>query len=369
MKQIVSTGRNAGPTSAAVRAGDLVYLSGTTAESEGGTPVAGGVGVQTTSVLERMRGLLEAAGSSLDGVVSVMVYLTSASDFGEMNDAYRAYWPSNPPTRTTVITELVTPGALVEISMIAVPRGGERLVVHPDGWLPAQSPYSYGIRTGDTLFLSGLVPRYGRDNSVIDGDIGAQTRAVMQNASELLEAAGMTFANVVSSRVYLTQGANFPSMNTAYKEFFDAAPPTRATVVAGLAAPPFLVEMTFTASSASREPVGTAPAGIPLSPAIRAGKRLYLSGVLGNTPESAGDVGAQTRETLARIGGTLEAAGASAADVVDATVFLTSTSGYAAMNEPFGEVFGPEYPARTTVVTPLVVGDGLVEIMVTAVLP
>ena len=61
------------------------------------------------------------------------------------------------------------PDALVEISMIAVPTGAERVVIHPAGWIKSPSPYSYAIRTGDTLFLSGLVSRNGRDNSVVAG--------------------------------------------------------------------------------------------------------------------------------------------------------------------------------------------------------
>ena len=76
--------------------------------------------------------------------------------------------------------------------MIAVPTGAERVVIHPASWIKSPSPYSYAIRTGDTVFLSGLVSRNGRDNSVVDGDINAQTAVVLDNAAELLKAAGMT---------------------------------------------------------------------------------------------------------------------------------------------------------------------------------
>ena len=82
-----------------------------------------------------------------------------------MNEAYRTFWPKDPPTRTTVITGLVRPEALVEISMIAAPNGADREVILPKDWKPSPNPYSYAIRSGDTLFLSGLVPRRGRDNT------------------------------------------------------------------------------------------------------------------------------------------------------------------------------------------------------------
>ena len=133
------------------------------------------------------------------------VYLRSAADFPAMNDIYKTFWPKDPPTRTTVIADLVLPTA-VEISMIAVPAGAERIMIHPADWAKSPNPYSYAIRTGDTLFLSGLVPRNGRDNTAVGGDISVQTKAVMENAAELLKAAGMDFDNVVSARMYLPDG-------------------------------------------------------------------------------------------------------------------------------------------------------------------
>ena len=162
--------------------------------------------------------MLAAAGSSLDDVLSVTVFLTTAAHFQAMNAAYRTFWPGDPPARTTVIASLVAPDALVEITMIAAPRGGERAVIHPKGWMKSPNPYSYAIRSGDAVFLSGLVPRKGRDNSAVAGDISVQTRAVMENAAELLEAAGLTFDNVVSTRVYLTDASNFAGMNEAYRQ-------------------------------------------------------------------------------------------------------------------------------------------------------
>ena len=369
VKEIVSVGPTpAAPYSTAVKAGGFIYLSGTLAQDEGGTLLhKGDIKGQTRHVIERMRRVLEAAGSSLDQVVSVTVYLTAASDFPPMNEAYREFWPNDPPTRTTIITSLVLPDALIEVTMIAVPNGAERAVVHPQGWERSPSPYSYAIRSGDTLFLSGLVPRSGRENAIVAGDIAAQTRAVIENAKELLDAAGMSLAQVVTARVYLTMASNFAGMNDSYRQYFGEAPPARATVTCGLANPAYQVEITFTASSAPRQAIGTPPPGIPISPAVKAGPRVYLSGTLGNTPETAGDAGAQTRETLSRLSKTLSAAGASASDVVESMVYLKDVSSFAAMNEPYRAFFGGSFPARATGGAPLVVDDGLVEIMLTAV--
>jgi aminoacrylate peracid reductase len=369
-KQIVQSGpAPVGPYSPAVKAGGFIYVSGTLAQDDAGALVGkGDVAAQTRRIVERTRTLLAAAGSSLEQVVAVTVYLKSVSDFQAMNDAYRPFWTKDPPTRTTVVSDLVLPDALIEITMVAVPTGAERVVIHPSGWMASPNPYSYAIKSGDTLFLSGLVSRNGKDNSVVAGDVTAQTRVVMDNAGELLKAAGMTHANVVSSRVYLPDAATFEQMNDAYRSYFPSAPPARATVKAGLAGAQYAVEITMVASSSRKEVFADPPStNANLSPAIRAGNRVYVSGMLGNTADNKTDVAAQTRETLAKIKRTLAAAGCSPEDVVDSLVYLTDMGNFQAMNEEYRPFFAKDFPARTTVGTGLMGADGLVEIMMTAV--
>lgn len=364
-KQIINVGpAPIGPYSAAVKADGFIYLSGTLAQDDKGALVADGdAPAQTRRVIERMRETLTAAGSSLEQVVAVTVYLKSASDFAAMNDTYRTFWPKEPPTRTTVITDLLL-GADVEISMIAVPNGAERRVIHPDTWVRSPNPYSYAIKSGDMVFLSGLVPRNGRDNTTVTGDIAVQTKAVMDNARELLAAAGLDFSHVVSARVYLPDTAGFQQMNEVYRSYFKGAPPARATVKAALAGSGYAVEMTFLASSTKGEAINP---GANLSSAVKVGNRLFLSGVLGNTPENAGDATAQTRETLGRINKTLQAAGFTPADVVDSLIYLTDLSDFQQMNGEYRSFFGKDFPARATVGAGLVSPGGVVEIMMTAV--
>jgi reactive intermediate/imine deaminase len=371
-KQIISAGpAPVGPYSPAVKAGGLIYVSGTLAQDDAGAIVGkGDVAAQTRRVIERMRAVLSAAGSSLDDVVSVTVYLKSASDFQRMNDTYKTYWTRDPPTRTSLVADFVLPDALVEMSMIALPAGGERVVIHPDTWMRSPNPYSYAIKTGDTLFMSGLVSRNGRDNSVVSGDIATQTRTVLENAGELLNAAGMSFGSVVSARIFLPDAANFQRMNETYRSYFASAPPARATVVAGLAGRDHVVEISLVASSSKKEAINAGGEINPnLSAAIRAGNRLYLSGVLGNTPDTRDNPAAQTQETLVRIGGVLTAAGFTPTEVVDAIVCLTDASHFGAMNGAYRAFFERDFPARATVQTGLVAPDGLVEIMFTAVKP
>ena len=363
------------PVGSAVRSADFIYVAGTLAIGADGALVAGDVRAQTKQVLENISVIVARAGSDMSRAASVTVYLKRSADFAAMNEVYRKYWPVDPPARTTVITNLIVPEALVEISMIAIHRRGERRVIHPAGWMKSANPYSYGIKSGDTLFLAGLISRSGRDNSPVAGDMGAQTRAALDNAGEILTAAGMTYGNVVSSRVYITDTAAFQDMNAAYRPYFPVDPPARATVRTGLTAPEYLVETTLTAVKGPERVAVTTPdadgtAGRPnpsFSSAIRVGNRLYLSGMLGNTDSNKGDAAAQTRETMARLGRTLKAAGFEWDDVVDGVVYLPNVRDFAAMNESYRPFFRLAFPARTTVDAGLVSPDSLVEIMLTAV--
>jgi len=362
------------PFSPAVEADGLIYVAGAVAFDDTGKIVPGDVKAQTKRTLDNLAGVLKAAGSSIANVASVNVYLKSAADFAAMNEVYRTYWPKDPPVRTTIVSTVAAPEALIEIAMVAIPNGRERRVIHPSGWIQSPNPYSYGIKSGNTLFLAGLVARNGKDNSVVAGDVTVQTKAVLDNAGEILKAGGMTFADVASSRIYITDTAMFQAMNAAYRPYFPKDPPARATVRAGLMGPQFVVEITLVAVSGTPKQAITTPNadGTPgtvnpnLSSAIRVGNRLYVAGLLGNTDATKGDVKAQTRETLVRIARTLKAAGFEWKDVVDSLVYLTDVGTFAAMNEAYREVFKADFPARATVQSGLVAPDGLVEIMMTA---
>lgn len=348
-----------------VSGGGLVYVGGMAA-----TDVRGDVPAQTRGVLERARSVLQRAGSSLDEVLSITVYLKSASDFQAMNGAYSGFWSKDYPARTTVVTELATPGALIEMSFVAAPAGAERRMIHPADWMRSPSPYSYAIKSGDTVFLSGLVSRNGRDNSMVTGDVAAQTKAILDNARELLEAAGLSHAHIVSSRIYLPQVSSFAAMNDAYRPYFPAEPPARATVQADLAGPQYAVEMTFIASASARRAV-TQPsaANLPLSSAIVAGTRVYLSGMLGYDDSNKKDAASQTRAALAKLDRSLSDAAVSRTEVVEATVYVTDLKLLPEVDREYAAFFGSHSPARTTVRSGLVAPDGLVEIMLTAAKP
>jgi len=365
-KQIIPGANPTLPFSAAVKADGLIYVSGTLGSG-------GDVKAQTKQVLDNINATLKSAGSSLANAASMTVYLRNQSDFAAMNEVYRTYWTKDPPARTTVMVPLLNEG-LVEISAVAVPDGGERVVVNPSDWMVSPNPYSYGIKSANTLFLAGLVSRSGKDNSAIKGDMAAQTKTVMDNGAAVLKAAGMTLADVVSSRIYITDSAAFQDMNTVYRTYFPTDPPARATVKTLLTSADYIVEVTMVAVKGAKTAITTPTEdGKPgtknpnLSSAIRVGNRLYVSGILGNTPANKGDVKAQAAETLVRVGRTLKAAGFDWSHVVEGMVYLPDLTKFADMNASYREPLTKDLPARATVGAGLMNADGAVEIMFTAV--
>jgi 2-iminobutanoate/2-iminopropanoate deaminase len=327
---------------------------------------AAGIGRQTSMTLARLEERLRAERASLADAVAVTVYLRHAADFAGMNEAYRQAWQGLPPTRTTVVTPLLDPAALVEISAVAI-AGGERRLVQPAAWAVSPNPYSYAVRSGDTLYLSGLIARNARDNSVVAGDVTVQTRAVLENARELVEAAGLSLAHVVSARVFLTDLADFDAMNRVYREYFADAPPARATVGVALTGAAYNVEMTFIASAGPRRAVGAdGPANPNLSAAIAAGDTLFVSGLLPDAAvAAAGDAAAQTRDILHRLDALLSKASMARDDVRDLLVYATDAASARAAAAGCHTAFGARV-AITPIVSSLAMPEARVEIMTVA---
>jgi 2-iminobutanoate/2-iminopropanoate deaminase len=357
------------PFAPAVARGGLVFVSGILP-----APAAGDITAQTTLVLDELKGRLERAGSSLDRVASVAVYLARADDFAAMNAVWKRYWPAAPPARTTVVAALPVPDARIQVSAVAAGRGTARTVVLPAGWTAPSAPLSHGVRVGDTLYLSGQVPRRGSDNTLVKGDIEAQAAAIFENAAAILAAEGMTLADVVSSRVFLTDGTVFDRMNAAYRAKFPVDPPARATVITPLVSADFQIEITLVAvkgggRTALVTPNADGTPGRPnpnLSSAIRVGPRLFLAGMLGVVPGYAADVSAQTTETLNRLERTMASAAFGWADVDESIVYVTDMSAAPDVLKVFAARTGGRLPAGTLVGTGLVSPDGRVEIMLTA---
>ncbi|MGY8996836.1 MAG: RidA family protein [Alphaproteobacteria bacterium] len=109
--------------SRAIRAGDMVYLTGQVPLKDGAPMTEGSVEDQTRVVIEMIRDTLELAGCALSDVVKAMVWLRDRADFPGFNEVYAEYFPSEPPARSAVISELLV-DVRIEIEVVAYsPQG------------------------------------------------------------------------------------------------------------------------------------------------------------------------------------------------------------------------------------------------------
>ena len=118
--QIAQAPAAIGPYAQAVRAGNLLFVSGQIPlDPATGQMVEGDITLQTERVLKNLATILEAAGSNLARVLKTTVYLRDLEDFGKMNAVYAKFLGENPPARATVQAARLPRDAAVEIDLIA----------------------------------------------------------------------------------------------------------------------------------------------------------------------------------------------------------------------------------------------------------
>jgi 2-iminobutanoate/2-iminopropanoate deaminase len=122
VREVISTERGPkaiGPYSQAIKAAGFVFISGQVAfDPATGKLVEGDVARQTARVLENLKAIAEAAGTSLDKAVKATVYLKDMEEFAAMNEVYAEYFPKNPPARSTVEVARLPRDVRVEIDLI-----------------------------------------------------------------------------------------------------------------------------------------------------------------------------------------------------------------------------------------------------------
>jgi 2-iminobutanoate/2-iminopropanoate deaminase len=94
----------------------------------------------------------------------------------------------------------------------------------------AIGPYSQGVRSGNFLFCSGQIPLDPKSGQIVPGDIATQTRRVLDNIGSVLKAGGLVFENIVKTTIFLTNLADFQTVNETYGSYFKQQPPARSTV-------------------------------------------------------------------------------------------------------------------------------------------
>jgi 2-iminobutanoate/2-iminopropanoate deaminase len=124
MREIISTDKGPkaiGPYSQAIKANGFIFVSGQTAfDPATGKVLEGNAAEQTERIMQNLKAIVEAAGSSLDKAVRLGVFLKDMNDFAAMNEVYARYFPANPPARTTVEVARLPRDFKVEIDLIAL---------------------------------------------------------------------------------------------------------------------------------------------------------------------------------------------------------------------------------------------------------
>jgi len=115
------------PFTAAIRTGNLIFLSGQIGNVPGTrTVVSGGITPETRQALENIRRVLEAAGSSMSRIVKCTVFLADIADYAAMNAVYATFFPTDPPARSTLSSPGLAMGARIEVECIAAADGAGR---------------------------------------------------------------------------------------------------------------------------------------------------------------------------------------------------------------------------------------------------
>ena len=123
----------------------------------------------------------------------------------------------------------------------------ERKIIKTDDAPQAIGPYSQAVEAGGFVFISGQIPIDPKTGNVIQVDIKAQARQVMENAKSIVSAAGCGMSQVVKTTIYLKSMADFNVVNEVYGGYFSSSPPARATVEVSRLPKDVSVEMDFVA--------------------------------------------------------------------------------------------------------------------------
>ncbi|MCC7105013.1 MAG: RidA family protein [Chloroflexi bacterium] len=265
--------------------------------------------------------------------------------------------------------------------------------------------YCQAVRAGQFLFLAGQlasdyqtgIPAEARRNPEFPSygsDIELQTRYILRNIGEVLEAGGSSFDQVVKAQVFLQDRRDFDGFDRVWKEFFGDNPPPRTTIQMGrpaLLVPGALVEIDLIGlvkdSGVKKEVIRSSDLVMPLVnyvPVVRAGQFVFAAGQVASdfktgvaaaakVPEAfpyyGSSIERQTRYTLENLKRTFAAAGSSLDNVVKAQVFLTSLALFDEFDDVWNEYF-PSPPPRTTVQCGAILNpDCLLEIDLIGIVP
>jgi len=381
----VTSGRSLEATahySRALRVGDTVLQSGTTAIDRAGTVRGvGDVARQVETILAIAEWSMGKAGGTLDDVVRSRIYVTDVAVADQaVRSVAKRFRDTRPAATLVQVSGLARPEQLVEVEFDAVDGAGATARRISSGRaIETEYAYSRAVRVGDRVFISGTTALNAR--GVVDGpgDLYRQTRLTLDTIFAALAEAGGTPADLVYTKTYFTDLSRMADYTRAWLEAFGDVRPTSTTLgIPALLRPEMLVEIEaeaiIGASKVRRDGYTQREREKPRGYArtVTVGDVIHVSGCTalsaGGDVQGAGDWAAQYDHAIETATWSLEQAGASLDDVVRRRTFTVAS---ATVNRPYGQ--GPAYFAgsRPTSMGCRIAGlarpELLVEVEITAV--
>jgi reactive intermediate/imine deaminase len=346
-----------GPYSPGILVGDFLYVSGQGArDREAKLPDT--VDGQAKQTLENIKGIVEAAGLTMEHVVYSQVYLDDMSKYDTMDRVWKEYFPKAPPARSVLGVFRMPTDTPVEISAVAIRDLSRKKQIVPTGY-PRGISWAPGVLAGNRLYLSGSFGEHLTTGKIPE-DPGAQVQLALDNMKQILAAAGLDFRHVVFVNPYLAGNAS-NQMNQIYAKHFEFGnTPARATIRVTSLPRGNTIEFTGVAVADLSKRVAVRPKNMrpsaTASPCVWADDTFYCSakGPFTPGPEKiqgiyAQTVEAQVRQTMRNLLDGLEEAGLTFANVVATNVYLDNMEDFPRMNRIYAQYFPEMFPTRTTV--------------------
>jgi len=345
--------------SRAVRVGDMVLQSGTTAiDRQGNVRGVGEVAKQVEAIMTIAEWSMGKAGGKLADVVRSRIYVTDVTVAAEGARALARYFRDARPAATLVqVNRLARPDQLVEIELDAVDGAGAAARRISSGRaIEDEFAYSRAVRVGDRVFVAGSTALTARGVVEGKGDLYQQTRSTMDTIFRALEQAGAAREDLVYTKTFLTDLARTADYTRAWLEALGEVRPSSTLLgVPALMLPEMLIEVEAEAivgASRIRREIYTQqqrekPRGY--ARAVQVDDWIYVSGCTSmnaaGQPQASGDWAAQYDLSVETIRWALAQAGATLDDVVRRRTFTVEGAN---VNRPHGEGpgwFAKSYPA------------------------
>lgn len=334
--------------SRALRVGDRVLQSGTTAiDTQGNVIGEGDIAKQVDAIMDIARGTMEQAGGRIDDIVRSRIYITDASLADLAGRALGRHFRDIRPAATMVqVSRLARPAQLIEIEFDAVDGAWEDAVRIGSG-RPQEETYGYSraVRVGDTVFVAGTTAGNARGEIEGIGDMQVQTRHCYETIRWAVEAAGATVADIVYTKTFVTDiGRTVEARQARLAALGEVRPTNTLLGIPALVRPAMLVEVEAEAivgAAVRRRDIYTGTQSEKArgyARAVEVGDVVHVSGCTsmdaGGTVRAPGDWAAQYDLCHEAVAAALAEAGAVLDDVVRRRSFTVAA---AEQNRPYGE--------------------------------